>query len=266
MTRAGTTENRVPGDGYVQSFARGLAVIRSFSAHAPSQTMTEVAQRTGLTRAGARRILHTLHALGYVEIDGRQFRLTAKVLDLGFAYLSSLPFWSLAEPFIEDLVRDVQESSSAAVLNGKEIVYVLRVPTQKIMSINLGIGSRLPAYCSSMGRVLLAGLDDSELEHQLVGTELVARTPRTLTDPDALREEIVRVRRQGWALIDEELEEGLISLAAPIKGRNGRVMAAINVGMHRSRMDAEQVQQIVLPKLLATARLINERVAVSGAY
>src|SRR5690606_1586961 len=117
-----------------------------------------------------------------------------------------------------------------------------------------------------MGRVLLAGLDDSELEHQLVGTELVARTPRTLTDPDALREEIVRVRRQGWALIDEELEEGLISLAAPIKGRNGRVMAAINVGMHRSRMDAEQVQQIVLPKLLATARLINERVAVSGAY
>src|SRR5690554_6452781 len=190
MTRAGTTENRVPGDGYVQSFARGLAVIRSFSAHAPSQTMTEVAQRTGLTRAGARRILHTLHALGYVEIDGRQFRLTAKVLDLGFAYLSSLPFWSLAEPFIEDLVRDVQESSSAPVLNGKEIVYVLRVPTQKIMSINLGIGSRLPAYCSSMGRVLLAGLDDSELEHQLVGTELVARTPRTLTDPDALREEI----------------------------------------------------------------------------
>src|SRR5690606_10881767 len=120
------TTKMVPGDGYVQSFARGLAVIRSFSAEAPAQTMTQVAQRTGLTRAGARRILHTLHALGYVEIDGRQFRLTAKVLDLGFAYLSSLPVWSLAEPFMETLVRDVQESSSVAVLDGRDIVYVLR--------------------------------------------------------------------------------------------------------------------------------------------
>jgi len=267
MTQAApTVETPVPGDGYVQSFARGLAVIRSFSGQAPSQTMTEVAQRTGLTRAGARRILHTLHALGYVEMEGRQFRLTAKVLDLGFAYLSSLPLWSLAEPFIEELVREVHESSSAAVLNGSEIVYVLRVPTQKIMSINLGIGSRLPAYCSSMGRVLLAGLDDDELERQLATTEFIARTPRTLTDPQELREEILRVRRQGWALIDEELEEGLMSVAAPIMGRNGRVMAAINVGLHRSRMNAEEIQHKVLPKLLATARRINERVAVSGAY
>lgn len=257
---------RVPGDSYVQSFARGLAVIRSFSAQAPSQTLTEVAQRTGLTRAGARRILHTLHALGYVEMEGRQFRLTAKVLDLGFAYLSSLPLWSMAEPFIEDLVRDVHESSSAAVLNGDEIVYVLRVPTQKIISINLGIGSRLPAYCSSMGRVLLSGLDDDALEAYLANAKLVARTPRTVTDPARLREEILKVRRQGWALLDEELEEGLISLAAPLVSRNGRVMAAINVGLHRSRMNAQQAQQQILPKLLATARKINERLAVSGAY
>lgn len=257
---------RVPGDSYVQSFARGLAVIRSFSAQAPSQTLTEVAQRAGLTRAGARRILHTLHALGYVEMEGRQFRLTAKVLDLGFAYLSSLPLWSMAEPFIEDLVRDVHESSSAAVLNGDEIVYVLRVPTQKIISINLGIGSRLPAYCSSMGRVLLSGLDDDALEAYLANAKLVARTPRTVTDPARLREEILKVRRQGWALLDEELEEGLISLAAPLVSRNGRVMAAINVGLHRSRMNAPQAQQQILPKLLATARKINERLAVSGAY
>lgn len=263
---APVTENPVPGDSYVQSFARGLAVIRSFSADAPSQTMTEVAQRTGLTRAGARRILHTLHALGYVEIDGRQFRLTAKVLDLGFAYLSSLPLWSLAEPFMEALVRDVQESSSAAVLDGKEIVYVLRVPTHKIMSINLGIGSRLPAYCSAMGRVLLAGLDDDALARNLATTQLVARTPRTLTEPDALREEILRVRRQGWALIDEELELGLISLAAPIVTRKGSVLAAVNVSLHKSRMTVDEVQRDVLPKLLATARQISERVAHSGAY
>jgi len=261
-----TTEARVPGDGYVQSFARGLAVIRSFSAQAPSQTMTEVAQRTGLTRAGARRILHTLHALGYVEIEGRQFRLTAKVLDLGFAYLSSLPLWSLAEPFIEAFVRDVHESSSAAVLDGKDIVYVLRVPTHKIMSINLGVGSRLPAYCSSMGRVLLSGLDDEELMRRLDATDFVARTPRTLTDLARLHEEILRVRSQGWALIDEELELGLISLAAPLFARNGKMLAAINVGMHKSRMTAETMQREILPKLLDTARQINERVALSGAY
>jgi IclR family pca regulon transcriptional regulator len=137
-----------PGDTYVQSFARGLSVIRSFSAKAPQQTLSEVAQRTGLTRAGARRILLTLEGLGYVESQGRQFRLTPKILDLGFAYLSSLPLWNLAEPVMEALVEQVKESSSAAVLEGADIVYVLRVPTHKIMSINLGIGSRLPAYCT----------------------------------------------------------------------------------------------------------------------
>ncbi|HLV28611.1 MAG TPA: IclR family transcriptional regulator C-terminal domain-containing protein [Burkholderiaceae bacterium] len=266
MTDATLTTTRTPGDGYVQSFARGLAVIRSFSADAPSQTMSEVAQRTGLTRAGARRILHTLHALGYVEIDGRQFRLTAKVLDLGFAYLSSLPLWSLAEPFMETLVRDVQESSSVAVLDGRDIVYVLRVPTHKIMSINLGVGSRLPAYCSSMGRVLLAGLDEDERERQVRATELVARTPNTITDPDRLLEELRRIRQQGWALINEELEIGLISVAVPIRGRNGKVLAAMNVGLHASRMNAAAVQEQILPKLLATARQITERVAHSGAY
>jgi len=260
------TETRTPGDSYVQSFARGLAVIRSFSAEASSQTMTEVAQRTGLTRAGARRILHTLHALGYVEIEGRQFRLTAKVLDLGFAYLSSLPLWSLAEPFIEALVRDVQESSSVAVLDGKDIVYVLRVPTHKIMSINLGVGSRLPAYCSSMGRVLLAGMSDADLDHYLQATELIARTPRTLTDPGPLREEILRVRRQGWAQVDQELEIGLTSLAAPILTRAGKVLAAVNIGMHSSRMTAADMQREILPRLLETARKITERVAHSGAY
>ena len=209
--------------------------------------MTEVAQRTGLTRAGARRILHTLHALGYVEIEGRQFRLTAKVLDLGFAYLSSLPLWSLAEPFVETLVRETHESSSAAVLDGKEIVYVLRVPTHKIMSINLGVGSRLPAYCSSMGRVLLAGLNDGELEVQLRSTEMVARTPHTLTNIDELRQEIFRVRDQGWALINQELELGLVSVAAPIYGRNRKVLAAVNVGLHTSRMDAAGVREKILP-------------------
>ena len=153
-----TTAPPRPGDSYVQSFARGLEVIRSFSAQAPRQTLSEVAARSGLTRAGARRILLTLQALGYVENDGRDFRLTARILDLGFAYLSSMPIWNLAEPVVEALVETVKESSSAAVLDGTDIVYVMRVPTHKIMKNSLGIGSRLPAHCTSLGRMLLAGL------------------------------------------------------------------------------------------------------------
>ncbi len=223
---------RRPGDSYVQSFARGLAVIRSFSADAPSQTMAEVAEATGLTRAGARRILHTLQGLGYVEAEGRQYRLTPKVLDLGFAYLSSLPLWNLAEPYMEDLVRAVQESCSAAVLEGTEIVYVLRVPTGKIMTISLGVGSRLPAYCTSMGRVLLAALPDEDLYARLQRSRLVANTPQTVTDVAELVKVITAVRQQGYALVEEELENGLISLAVPLRGQNGKILAAINVGCH----------------------------------
>ena len=149
-----------PSDSYVQSFARGLEVIRSFNAAAPQQTLSDVAARTGLTRAGARRILLTLQTLGYVQSDGRLFRLTPRILDLGFAYLSSMPIWNLAEPVMEDLSTQVQESSSIAVLEGTDVVYVQRVATHKIMSVSLVPGSRLPAWCTSMGRVLLAGQPD----------------------------------------------------------------------------------------------------------
>ncbi|EHP38713.1 IclR family transcriptional regulator, partial [Cupriavidus basilensis OR16] len=140
-----------PSDTYVQSFARGLSVIRAFDAQHPAQTLSEIAHASGLTRAGARRILLTLVGLGYVRADGRLFRLTPKILDLGFAYLTSMPFWNLAEPIMEALSQEVHESCSISVLDGTEIVYVLRVPARKIMTINLSIGSRLPAYCSSIG-------------------------------------------------------------------------------------------------------------------
>ena len=177
------TDAARPGDSYVQSFARGLAVIRSFDANRPAQTLTEVAAASGLTRAGARRILLTLQALGYVEADGRLFQLTPKILDLGFAYLTSMPFWNLAEPVMEELVEQVHESCSAAVLNGTDIVYVLRVPTtHKIITLNLSIGSRLPAFCTSMGRMLLSAVDDDQLDAVLDASDLVARTPRTITE------------------------------------------------------------------------------------
>jgi IclR family pca regulon transcriptional regulator len=251
-----------PGDSYVQSFARGLAVIRSFDARAPQQTLTEVAQRTGLTRAGARRILLTLEGLGYVRSQGRQFSLTPRILDLGFAYLSSLPLWNLAEPVMERLVEELKESCSAAVLDGADIVYVLRVPTHKIMSINLGIGSRLPATCTSMGRTLLAELDDASLDELLRRHPPVARTARTLTDPAALKAELARVRRQGWCIVDQELEEGLVSLSVPIRDRTGRAIAAMNVSGQATRTPAAHMVEHFLPRLRAAASQISQMLQV----
>ncbi|MCY1227327.1 Pca regulon regulatory protein [compost metagenome] len=241
----------------MQSFARGLSVIRAFNAQHPAQTLTEIAQASGLTRAGARRILLTLVGLGYVQADGRLFRLTPKILDLGFAYLTSMPFWNLAEPIMETLSQQVHESCSISVLDGTEIVYVLRVPARKIMTINLSIGSRLPAYCSSMGRVLLADLAEPELDSVLRATELRARTGRTVTDVDALKAIVADIRKRGWALNDQELEEGLVSLAAPIRNRAGHTIAAINISGQANRTSAQEMLERFLPPLLEASEKIS---------
>lgn len=246
-----------PGDSYVQSFASGLSVIRAFDASAPRQTLTEVARRCGLTRAGARRILLTLETLGYVRSDGRQFALTPKILDLGFAYLSSQPLWQFAEPVMQTLVADLKESCSAAVLEGQDIVYVLRVPARKIMSINLGVGSRLPAWCTSMGRVLLADLDAEALERHLQGVQLQQHTARTANSLDELRLRIAAVREQGWCLLNQELEDGLVSLAAPITDRSGRTIAALNVSTQVNRNPPETLLAQHLPRLLEAAQSIS---------
>lgn len=257
-SKSGPGAKPAPGDSYVQSFARGLEVIRSFSASAPRQTLSEVAARTGLTRAGARRILLTLQTLGYVDSDGKLFRLTPRILDLGFAYLSSQPLWNLAEPFMETLVEQVRESCSAAVLDGSDIVYVLRVPTHKIMRITLGVGSRLPAYCTSMGRMLLSALPEAELRQRLAASERPAHTRHTVTDVQALIDAIAQVRQQGWALVDQELEEGLISMAAPITDRSGQLIAALNISGQANRSSAAEMQASMLAPLLATARSISQ--------
>ena len=246
-----------PGDSYVQSFARGLLVIRSFNAAAPRQTLSEVAAASGLSRAGARRILLTLQTLGYVDTDGKLFTLTPRILDLGFAYLSSMPIWNRAEPVMEKLVQQVQESCSAAVLDATDIVYVLRVPTHKIMRISLGVGSRLPAYCTSLGRVLLAGLSDAEVQARLATVPREALTKNTLTDADALLAKVAQARRQGWCLVNQELEEGLISIAAPLVDRSGRTVAAINISGQANRTSAKVMQDTMLPALLAAAREIS---------
>jgi len=251
--------DRTPGDGYVQSFARGLEVIRSFSAHAPRQTLSEVAARAGLSRAGARRILLTLETLGYVRSDGKLFSLSPRILDLGFSYLSSMPIWNVAEPFMEELVAQVQESCSAAVLDGTDIVYVLRVPTRKIMRISLGVGSRLPAYCTSMGRMLLSALPQDALMDLLAASELTARTKYTLTEPKEIAAKVAQARRQGWALVNQELEEGLISLAAPIVNRSGQMVAALNISGQANRTSARVMQDTMLEPLREAARTISQR-------
>jgi IclR family pca regulon transcriptional regulator len=246
-----------PGDSYVQSFARGLAVLRAFGVDAPAQTLSDVAERTGLTRAGARRILLTLLHLGYVEADGRLFRLTPKVLDLGYAYLSSLPVWSQAQPLLDELAKDLRQSCSATVLDGDDIVYVVRLSAQKTMSINLGIGSRLPAYCTGMGRVLLAGLPPAQLRERLENMARPQRTPRTVTDPDRLLDLIAQVRAQGWCLVEEELEPGLVSIAAPVTDRAGKVVAALNLSSQIAVTSRDVVMQHSLPKLLDTAARVS---------
>ncbi|MFC6282251.1 MULTISPECIES: IclR family transcriptional regulator domain-containing protein [Polaromonas] len=258
---ANAASNRIadnkPGDGYVQSFARGLEVIRSFSASAPRQTLTEVAGRSGLSRAGARRILLTLQALGYVHVEGKLFSLTPRILDLGFAYLSSMPIWNLAEPVMEALAGQVKESCSAAVLDGTDILYVIRVSTHKIMKINLNVGSRLPAYCTSLGRMLLSALPEDELMQRLQASERTALTKHTATDIGELAARIALARRQGWALVNQELEEGLVSMAAPITNRSGQTVAALNISGQANRTSAKAMHDTMLPQLLAAARTVS---------
>ncbi len=261
--RAAATED-ASGD-FVQSLARGLAVIRAFDAENPALTLSDVARRAGVSRAAARRLLLTLVELGYAEFDTRLFRLRPKVLELGFSYLHGTGLWGAAQPVMVELVERLHESCSAAVLDGDDIVYVARVPTRtRIMSITLGLGSRLPAHLTSMGRVLLAALPGAELERRLAALGAVeARTERTLADAAALHRAIAKVRTQGFAILDQELEPGLRSVAVPVHGPAGAVIAALNVGTHASRVTMEDLKGRVLPALKETAEAVSR--AMGGA-
>lgn len=224
---------------HVQSLARGLAVIRAFDAEHPRMTLSELATRTDLTRATARRFLLTLAGLGYVATDGKLFELTPRVLELGFSYLSGLTLPEIAQPHLEALSRELGESTSASVLDGDTIVYVARVPTRRIMNVAITIGTRFPADVTSMGRVLLA----AEPEERW---------------PGALRATLVRVREQGWALVDQELEHGIRSIAAPLHSADGSVVAAVNVSSTTSSATLERITDEFLPALLRTAAQIDE--------
>jgi IclR family pca regulon transcriptional regulator len=248
-------------DQYVQSLARGLAVIRAFDTEHPKMTLTEVAARTELTRATARRFLHTLAELGYVRTDGKIFALTAKVLQLGYAYLSGLSLPQLAQPHLEELSLELGESTSAAVLEGTDIAYIARVSTRRIMTVGITVGTRFPAYATSMGRVLLAALPPAKLEEYLAGAEIRPLTPGAIGTPAALLAELDTVRAQGWCLLDQELELGLMSIAAPVHD-GPKVVAAINVSLQAQTVsaqpDPEAYLKAVREAALATAEIISE--------
>jgi IclR family pca regulon transcriptional regulator len=249
---------------FVQSLERGLAVIRAFDAQAPELTLSDVARATGLTRAASRRFLLTLADLGYVRNERRQFMLTPRVLELGYAYLSSLGLPAVAEPHLEQLVADVQESSSLSVLDGEDIIYVARVSTKRILRVAISVGTRFPAHATSMGRVLLAGLPDEALDDYLQRADLAPLTRHTLTDPAALGQEIRRARGDGYALVERELEEDLRSIAAPIHDRSGSVIAALNLSTHVAGRSRDEVRGELLEPLLTTASRIEADLALAA--
>jgi IclR family transcriptional regulator, pca regulon regulatory protein len=249
---------------FVQSLERGLAVIRAFDSEHRDLALSEVARSTGLTRAAARRFLLTLVKLGYVNLSQGRFSLRPRVLELGYAYLSSLSLPEVALPHMESLVAQVNESCSISVLDDTDIVYVARVPTRRIMSITLAVGTRLPAFVTSMGRVLLGGLADDELAERLARIEITPLTTRTVKDMDSLRTTLAAVRRQGYAATDQELEEGLRSLAVPLRGPSGTVTAALNLSVHASRTTMAVLRRDFLPLALRTAAAIEDDLRGTG--
>ncbi|RJL21339.1 IclR family transcriptional regulator [Paracoccus siganidrum] len=237
--------------------AKGLAVIESFGADSPRQSISEVSAASGLDRATARRCLLTLAHLGYADYDGKFFTLTPRVLRLGTACLAGMPLPQLVQPSLDLLSERIGESSSVSILDGAEIVYVARAAQRKVMSISLMPGSRLPAFCTSMGRVLLAALPEAEARAVIGPGPLPARTPMTLTDPEAVMAELARVRAQGHALIDQEVEQGLRSIAVPLADARGRVVAALNVGVSARQKAVEDLVPMFLPELQRVAAEIR---------
>ena len=231
----------------IHGLIRGLSVIECFDEDHARMSITDVAERTGLERATARRCLLTLAHLGYATYDGKFFQLTPRVLNLGHSYLATTPLPRLIQPFLDELSHATSESTSAAVLEGTDILYVARASTRRVMSINLAPGARLPAYCTSMGRTLLAALPQQEARAILDRSDLVAYTPRTKADIETITLELGVIAAQGFAVIDQELELGLCSIAVPLLDAHGKVVAAINIGAQTARAPVSRMIAQFLP-------------------
>jgi len=250
----------VGNPNFVLSLARGLKVIEAFDARREGLTVADVARHTGFSRAAARRLLLTLELLGYAEARGRVFRLKTSILNLGFSYLSSSSLPTIAQPVLDGLTEVLHESSSMSVLDGEQIVYVARSAMSRVMSIGVAVGTRLPAFCTSMGRVMLAALPEEEFAAFLERVELKALTPRTVTDKSQFVEIIKRVAADGYALVDEELELGLRSIGVPVSAADGRVAASINVGVHVARFSPEEMIHRILPHLRKSAQSLGRSI------
>ncbi|HSM86158.1 MAG TPA: IclR family transcriptional regulator C-terminal domain-containing protein [Candidatus Limnocylindrales bacterium] len=256
--RPATEFSEFEGDpNFVLSLARGLKVIETFEGRTEGQSVAEIARSTGLSRAAVRRLLMTLQTLGYAESNGRVYRLKTRVLKLGFSYLSSASLPGIAQPVLEQVTEQVHESSSLSVLDGDQIVYVARSTAKRVMSVGLSVGSRLPCYCTSMGRVLLASLHEEQLVAYVERTELKPLTAKTITDKSVLADIIRRVKLDGFALADEELELGLRSIAVPVKTRHNETVAAMNIGVHAARVSAAEMIHRFLPILQENARMLG---------
>ena len=242
----------------VQAVERTFAVIRVFGQERRTLSLSEVAEATGLSRGTVRRFLLSLEALGYLGKEGRQFHLRPRVLDLGYAYLSSMTLWDVAQSHMERLVQQVQESSSASVLDGTDIIFTVRIPTKRIMSVQIEIGTRFPAHATSMGRVLLAHLKPEALDDYFAKVVPEQLTPRSVTSEQELRTILKEVAEHGWCLLDEELEIGVRSLAVPLHDAHGEVIASMNVCAHASRVSAETLRDEFLPLLRETAQAVDK--------
>jgi IclR family pca regulon transcriptional regulator len=243
---------------FVLSLARGLRVIESFESHHEGRSIVEIAHSTGLSRAAIRRILHTLELLGYVEHSRQVYSLKTQVLRLSFSFLSSSSVVEAARPILENISEQLHESSSMSMLDGSQIVYVARSAASRILAAGLSVGSRLPAYCTSMGRVLLASLPDDQLNTYLRSLKPKSYTPKTLTRIPQIKRAIIQVRKDGYAVVDEELEAGLRSIAVPVFTRSNHVVAAINVGTHVSRIDRIALIRRCLPALRQGAHSLRQ--------
>lgn len=248
-----------PGDrDYVGALASGLEVLQAFDAENPRMTLSEVATRTDMDRAKARRFLLTLHALGFVKRSGRQFELTPRVLQLGYAYQASNQYRAVIQQYLEDITAELGESSSLAVLDGDDVVYVVRSSARhRLMAITLSVGTRLPAAYTSMGRVLLAQLPEEQLKAFLARVKLEAFTAFSITDTKALNKDIAKVREQGYSIVDQELDSGLRSAAVPVFAGNGELLGAINISTNAARVDMETLKGVYLPRLQKAAEAVR---------
>jgi IclR family pca regulon transcriptional regulator len=242
---------------FMTSLARGLAVVRAFSDQRRSLTIAQISHKTGIPRAAVRRCLYTLKRLGYADSEANNFFLKPKILSLGYSYLSSTPLTVSAQPCLNNISRSLNESCSLAVLENDEVLYVARSATSRVMSIAVGTGSRLPAYCTSLGRVLLAGMPEEAVRHYLDTVKLRAFTERTVVSPVRLREILSEVRVSGYSVVEEELEVGLRSIAVPVRGASGVVHAALNVGAQATRVSTRQMEEDFLPVLLRGAQELS---------